>query len=488
MRPWTIRLRAALPRRPAALAVPVAALAALALGAGLTSPVPARAAGCGGLLEPECPAAATPNAAPAECRDASGQSLLGTTDHNRQNVIPAPRLGRPLVARRADGHLPFGFNDASFFVRQSTPRVGLTGEQDVFAHILAGSTLIRYTVHWGWMERNRGSTDWLETDRAYCDGVRSGVPPILTILGSPKWAVSGGQRCDGYCLAPPDAIHDGDLRDFAQRVAIRYPKAAAIEAWNEPNLDVYWHAPLPGGAGPDPTRYTEVLRAIFEGVKSGNPGTPVLGGALGIPPGDFLSGMYDAGAQRWMDGLSFHPYPHYPRDSGIPDLFHKVFASVREQVATRDYPGRRLWPDEIGAGLAQPDHPYTEAQQAEELLAYYRELDAMPDVDAVTFHTLIDANAWGWLKPRDAHGRVYPRPVYCAFADRFGPPPATAKPKKKARKKAKKKAKHRRKSEAEKRAARKRAAKKRAARKRAAKKRAAKKRMDCSKPLSLPSS
>jgi len=130
--------------------------------------------------------------------------------------------------------------------------------------------------------------------------------------------------------------------------------------------------------------------------------------------------MYDAGARDWMDGLSFHAYPGYPPGSGKPERFHETLATVRSLVATRDYAGRRLWADEVGAALSGTYVPYSESQQASELLSHYEELAQGPDVDAVMFHTLIDGGNWGWLKPRDSEGRIYPRPVYCAFARRLG--------------------------------------------------------------------
>jgi hypothetical protein len=443
----------------------------------------------GALVAEESPAGSAPQG-PAECRTASGGSYLGSTDRNPSNAIPQPKLGTPLISRRDDGHLEYGMNDQSFFARSSTPRIGLNGEEDTFAHHLVGSSLIRITLNWGWVARNRGTIEWGETDRVYCDNVRRGIAPIFTILASPKWAVIGGQRCDGYCFTPPEPSYYPDLRDFATQAAIRYPRVAAIEAWNEPNLDVFWGSRVPGGAGPDPARYTEVLRAIFEGVKSGHPSTPVLGGSLAnirnIAPGPFLSGMYDAGARRWMDGLSFHPYPNSPRDSGRADTFHEMLQTVRSLVASRD-PGRRLWPDEVGAGIGGAVAYFTEEQQSSDLLAVYRELDEAPDVDAVVFHSLIDDNEYGWLKPRNSAGHVYPRPVYCAFVDRFGALaegdtrsvatlPATKPAKKKAKKKKRATRKHRAKRKRTK-------AKRHSKSKRKAKPRAKAARMDCAKPL-----
>jgi hypothetical protein len=395
--------------------------------------LPVVGGGCGGLTQPACPATPAPqNAAPAGCTDPSGNSYLGTTDQNASDTIPMPRLGAPLIPRRRDGHVPFGFNDLAYLVRNTTPNVGFSAAQDVAAHAGAGSSLVRFPLSWGSLESTRGSIDWANVDQLYCADVRAGIGIVFTILGSPKWAVVGGQRCsyDGYCMAPPDSQYDGALQSFARAVAIRYPHVAAIEAWNEPNHGVFWQSPLPGGAGPDPARYTAVLKAVFTGVKSGNPSIPVLGGGLGngrntpadYTLGDFLSGMYDNGAQRWMDGLSFHAYPVYPRSSGRADEFHKTMSTVRSLVAARDSAGRRLWPDEMGAALSQTSQPFTEHEQSADLLSDYRELDGAGDVDAVLFHTLIDDNEWGWLKPRDSQGHVYPRPVYCAFAESYGDP------------------------------------------------------------------
>jgi hypothetical protein len=450
-------------------------------------------AGCGsGLHQTPC----APAQLPAEC--STGDSHLGTVDHNPQNHIPQPSLGHRLLPRRADGHLLYGLNDQSYFLRGSQPRVGLSATEDLFAHRLVGSGLVRMTLMWGWMAQTRDSIDWTEADRAYCVFVNAGIRPILAIMGAPKWAVLGGQLCDRVCFSPPDPSYDPDLRRFAELAAIRYPQAAAMESWNEPNLRYFWHSPYPGGPGPDPARYVEVMRAIYEGVKSGNPSTTVVAGALsdvegGAPDapdmdlGQFLSGMYDAGARRWMDAVSFHPYP-WGGAGAVPDRFHNALKTVRSTVAARD-PGRRLWADEIGAGISVADGDFTEAEQSAELLRYYRELDASDDVDVVIFHSLIDDNHWGWLKPRTESGHVYPRPVFCSFVERFGALSpghtgatlrTTAPPKKKhkSRRHAKRKrAKHHRTHR-----------KRKAKAHRRAKHRAAPAPMDCSKPLRFPAS
>ena len=330
-------------------------------------------------------------------------------------ATPVPLDGRPLLGRRPDGHLQFGFNDQSAFQGR------LTFAEDRAAHQIVGSTLLRWTLLWGQIERVPGVYDWSPADQMYCNALKGGIRPVLVISSSPRWAslsVTGCLPEIAYCHGPPARRKMGALQRFARAVAIRYPQAAAIEAWNEPNLDVFW-------ARPAARRYVQVLRAIYTGVKQGNPSIPVIGGNLGVDRrgmsiGDFLNAMYGAGAARWMDALGFHPYPGWGEAPGPGDRFHTTLATVRSIVASRDRPGRRLWVNELGVALV-PDRGADAARQATQARSYYDELDASKDVDAVIFHTLIDDAAYGWI---GRQGRSYvARPALCALAQRYGVPP-----------------------------------------------------------------
>jgi hypothetical protein len=89
--------------------------------------------------------------------------------------------------------------------------------------------------------------------------------------------------------------------------------ADAIEVWNEPNIDREW----PAGQI-DPARYTQLLAAAYNAIKSANPGTLVISGApaptgffggcsgAGCDDNAFLAGMAAAGAARYMDCIGIH--------------------------------------------------------------------------------------------------------------------------------------------------------------------------------------
>jgi hypothetical protein len=319
-----------------------------------------------------------------------------------------------------------GFNDSAYQAGQATP------SEDATLQRKAGSTLWRTPLDWGKSEPEPGRLDLATTDAIYCAAVAAGLRPVFDISNAPAWATDAPGSCpQSSCPYPPSRRHYSDLTRFAEKVAIRYPRSAAIEAWNEPNLHEFW-------ASPDPARYVVVLRAIYRGVKNGNPATPVLGGALSDNQTDdpgtgdlslstFLRGMYEHGAARDMDALSIHPYPLYPlRDPR--ELFDPSMRRARALAARYDGRGvRHLWITEVGAPTA-PVGPasgpaLTPDQQAGTLLGIYRRADAATDVDAVMFHTLIDPNelipgspGFGWLVPADEAGDFSPKPTYCAFA------------------------------------------------------------------------
>jgi hypothetical protein len=87
----------------------------------------------------------------------------------------------------------------------------------------------------------------------------------------------------------------------------------AIEVWNEQNIDREW----PSGSI-DPGRYTQMLAQAYNAIKSVNPNTLVISGALaptgffggchgaGCDDAPYISGMAAAGAANYMDCLGIH--------------------------------------------------------------------------------------------------------------------------------------------------------------------------------------
>src|SRR5205085_2624496 len=91
------------------------------------------------------------------------------------------------------------------------------------------------------------------------DAHGKGFKILLSVLGSPG-DIAGGNNYGDY------ARFVGDLARMG---------ADGIEVWNEMNIDREW----PAGEI-DPFRYTDLLRQSYNAIKSNNPGTIVVSGAL----------------------------------------------------------------------------------------------------------------------------------------------------------------------------------------------------------------
>ncbi len=364
-----------------------------------------------------------PLPAAATCASATPPALEATGD---------PAAG-PLIARGPGGHLPIGFNDGAYLAHQDTP------EQSASMQRAAGSSVWRSVAQWQAMEPQPGRYDFTTTDPFYCAALAAGIAPLIHITTSPPWAADPALPCaPGRCTSPPLAEHYDELRSFAAAVTARYPDAVAVEAWNEPNLHLFW-------AAPDPARYVEVLRAIHDGVKAVDASMPVLMGGLSdrayddTASGDlslrtFLDRSLAAGAGDLVDAFNVHLYPQVSAGGAAPTEVRGL-DEARAVLAAHGEEGARIWVTEIGVPAGDA---VSRDQQAAALLALYEQLERAPDLDAALFHTLVEPNAliiggdgYGWVSQRDAAGRFHPFPVYCAFArllaepvDCRGPAPA----------------------------------------------------------------
>jgi hypothetical protein len=122
-----------------------------------------------------------------------------------------------------------------------------------------------------------------------------------------------------------------------------------------------------------------------------------------------------------MDAIGFHPYPIGPTD-GILDA---SFAQVRR--ARRDFgdDGTPLWATEIGLTTTGTAGRVTEQQQGDGLVRLYDKLRAMPDVEAMYVHSLVETGG-SLLFPTDLPGygvlrsrTLAPKVAYCQLGLRM---------------------------------------------------------------------
>ena len=328
-------------------------------------------------------------------------------------VLAAALLGSALLAPSASAAKSFGFNDNAAVYGL------LTASKDAQLAQQAGADSSRITFDWRWAEPTEGVWDLAKYDAMYNANIAKGIRPVFILMFAPAWA--DGSTCAGDCKLPPDEAHMAAWRKAAVKLVQRYPQMAALEVWNEPNLDVFWQ----GGA--DPAAYTRLLTEAHSAVKAAGSNVPVLGGAIAsidvtvmpekMDDREFLDGMYRAGAAGRMDGLSIHPYPH-DMDLGI---FYKMFSDVRDLQAIHG-DSTPIWVSETGATTTQNSQMFwaTENNQALLLRRLYNEMNAMADVRAIWFHTLVDPSNVPLTNPERGFGMMRsettPKPAYCMFA------------------------------------------------------------------------
>src|SRR5438477_12860084 len=100
-----------------------------------------------------------------------------------------------------------------------------------------GVPLVRFTLHWNEIARRQPKDpssprdrayDWRGSDRVLRGLRRYGLTPVLTLVGTPKWA-NGGR--------PPNfaPVRTRAIRGFARAAAQRYHWVRYWLIWHEPN-------------------------------------------------------------------------------------------------------------------------------------------------------------------------------------------------------------------------------------------------------------
>ena len=299
----------------------------------------------------------------------------------------------------------------------------------------AGMEILRFTIDWTVVEPQRDGWDegqWARYEAAYDALIGRGIQPLITVSTAPPWARDIGvpTLCPRIrpCEYPPRPSMLDEWAEFTAEVARRFPRTAAIEIWNEPNLSLFWKPE------PQPERYAALVASAYDAIKAQNPRIKVLAGALAGAPisrrdplrvtmslREFLQRAYNArpSIAGHMDGISFHQAVqsiHYGEGSRLA----LGFRWIRETRAAMDPRRTPIWITEFG--LSTSDGPrVTPKVQADALLRVYRRVITMKDVRGFVIHTLAGtptserSRGVGIIESFDP---FIPKPAYCAFAGR----------------------------------------------------------------------
>lgn len=315
----------------------------------------------------------------------------------------------------------------------SSPEAPLFGYNDDWSHAgklplaaSGGAEVIRSVVSWQVVEPRPGEFSWQRYDEFYERILAAGARPLWVLADAPCWAWTQRPR---HCrkrlrlARPPSPEHDARWAQFAGLLAERYPRAVAIESWNEPNLANFWRP------RPQPQRAAELTAWANFGVKVMASEVPVLLGGLSpleenLPEqgemayDTFIRRAYRATGPGHWDGVAMHPFPSFRAGDDYLKEITGQLDTVRGALADSGAAGAPIWITETGLSTAGPQ-PYTHREQAEGLSRIYETLAAMPDVPAIIVHRLVDLpkklrtaeSGWGVIRQ---NGR--PKAAFCALA------------------------------------------------------------------------
>lgn len=271
----------------------------------------------------------------ANCKKAS-KNLAGVTQSTSTPDLYVPP-STELIGRTIDTSM-FGMN---VNVGYSTPTVTY------------GTLRLWDGFEWYRNEPARGQFSWDHLDLAMTEANRANAQIMMTLAGTPAWAVSNPAATSWETQSiPPNNFND--FYGYVDAVSKRYAgRIKMYQIWNEANLLTFWQG--------TPQQMAEITRRSYEIIKANDPNAIVLAPSttvrLASQFGEFFPQYLKAlGEQGWpVDAFSVHSYPPstggtIERDAGLA-----LFRLFLKQAGA---PQKPVYETEINFGLAGPGPNY----------------------------------------------------------------------------------------------------------------------------------
>jgi len=300
----------------------------------------------------------------------------------------------------------------------------------------AGASTVRVDVNWSSLEQNGPGVraEWYvqKADTFFAHARARGLRVIVTFWGTPCWASSAPEDVKQGCAGAwwdrgVERYPPADLARFAAAaawVAERWgDDMAALEVWNEPNLQVFFRSPAPAAD------YSALLKAAYPQIKQADPDLPVLGPAMVMSDAPFLEELYGQGIKDHFDGVSLRPFNQGrdPRDPGVPGKYSFLLGVpwVREVMVAHGDADKKMWFTELGWSSCGPGGtstwcvtPDVQARYVADALRMVR--DRWDYVQSVSVYNLRNTGT----DPNDResqmgllHRDFAPKPAFAAFRE-----------------------------------------------------------------------
>lgn len=248
-----------------------------------------------------------------------------------------------------------------------------------------GVDIVRFNLHWDRIEPVRGQPSWEESDLVLNGLHERGIPAVVGLVGSPRWA--NGSRTPNF--APGAA----SFAAFARAAASHYSWVSQWLVWNEPN-QARWLRPT------TPAVYVrQLLNPAYKAIHAVHPGAQVGGGVTaprgstaGVSPVAWIRGMRQAGAH--LDAYAHHPYPSTSRETpfsgGCGHCTTITMATIEKLLSEveRAFGPKRIWLTEYGYQTGA--FGVTQQRQAELIGQAALRVHKLPRVDMLIHYLVKD--------------------------------------------------------------------------------------------------
>jgi hypothetical protein len=279
-------------------------------------------------------------------------ALIGT-------LLPAP-------AEAAKRRAPFGFFATVLPPAMNSPEISDTAvDQQMALMASSGVEAIRITLAWEDLEPAPGAYDFARVDRLVAAAARHRITVLVNTTATPKWASTRPNSAEFWRLPPSDPNRYGELM---RQLVLRYGPAGSLWAqdpalprvpvrkwqiWNEQTAPWHW------ARQPWAPSYTRLLKAAYRAIHRSDRRAKVVAGSLVAPRANYapwhaIRDLYRAGAKRFFDEVSIHPFTHDPSVRGTVSQTLEFVRRVRAEMRRRR-DGRKpviltemTWPAAVG--------------------------------------------------------------------------------------------------------------------------------------------
>ena len=256
--------------------------------------------------------------------------------------------------------------------------------------VRCGAVWLRTDAYWSALQTGASTYAWSGLDGVVDAARARGLRVILAAHTTPAWARPAGQA---DTFGPASVTEQDRFAAFCGVLAARYAgRVAAIEVWNEPNLDQFW------SPTPSPASYGSLLTKAAAAIRVAAPGVAVVAGGTGgvgtgpdIDPLAWYESLCNAVTIAAVcDAVAVHPYTN---NDGLASGGMAQAVQIRELLDARGARMLPMWATETGAPTAGSDGgTVTEAVQASLVETLARAWAQIRVAGPMCWYTLLDTS------------------------------------------------------------------------------------------------